>query len=318
MNREMTAGATVQLPPPPTGWFDYDYAVLWNGDLALVRIDRDVHTEFARWRDQMQRAEIHARQPNFWEGHLRLTKFDGSTESEAIEVPACHWPKVDRFPDGRWLVTSSRAAPNENNAHLYTADGAPAGTFAMGDGISHIQCAADGTIWVGYIDEGVFSGPDENGSLPISSAGIARFGPDGRILWKFNDQELAGPAISHCYALTLDGSTLWCCPYTDFPIVRVEPDVVKRWRNKIAGAKALAVEGDHVLLAGGYGDQSQRIALLRLDGDEAYQIEQWQFRWPDQNAASLLQGRGDALHVVEHGNWTRVSLATLRGLSART
>jgi len=192
MNHEMTSSATTPLPPPPKGWFDYAYAVLWNGDLALVRSDRDIHTEFGHWRHRAPRGDVGARQPSLWGGRLRLTTFDGSGESGAIEVPAGHGPKVGRLPDGRWLVTSSRAAPSEKNAHLYTADGAPAGTFAMGDGIEHIQCAADGTIWVGYFDEGVFSGPMEDGSWPISSSGIARFGPDGRVLWKFNDQKCGG------------------------------------------------------------------------------------------------------------------------------
>jgi hypothetical protein len=308
----MTLATTIPLPPPPTGWFDYAYAVLWNGDLALVRADRDIYAEFRRWRDQVQRRDTHARQPSLWDGRLRLTAFDGSTESGAIEGPACDWPEVNRLPDGRWLVASPRAAPNESNAHLYTADGAPSGTFAIGDGIEHIQCAADGTIWLGYFDEGVFSGPMDDGSWPISSSGIARFGPDGSVLWKFNDQERAGVSIDDCYALTVDGSALWCCPYMDFPIVRVERDVVKRWRNKVAGAKALAVEGDHVLLAGGYRDQSERIALLRLGDDQARQIGEWQFQRPGRNAARLLQGRGETLHIVGRGEWTKMSVATMR------
>jgi hypothetical protein len=308
----MALATTIPLPPPPTGWFDHAYAVLWNGDLALVRADRDIHAEFERWRDQAQRGDTLARRPDLWDGRLRLTAFDGSTECDAIEVPACGWQKVDRLPDGRWLVAAARAAPDENNARLYAADGVPGATFAMGDGIAHIQCAADGTIWVGYFDEGVFSGPMEDGSWPISSSGIARFGPDGRVLWKFNDQERAGLSIDDCYALTLDGSTPWCCPYTDFPIVQIERDTVKRWRNKVAGAKALAVEGDLVLLAGGYRGQSERIALLRLGDDQAHQIGEWQFEQLDRNAARLLQGRGETLHVVRQGNWTKVSLTTIR------
>jgi hypothetical protein len=321
MKHEMTLGVTVPLPPPPPGWFDYAYAVLWNGDLALVRADRDIHAELGRWRDQVQRGNIHARQPNLWDGRLRLTAFDGSSESGAIEVPACGSPKVARFPDGRWLAASARAAPNENNAHLYAADGAPGGTFVLGDGIEHVLCAADGTIWVGYFDEGVFSAPMEGGSWPISSSGIVRFGPDGSVLWKFNHQERSDVSIDDCYALTVDGPSLWCCPYSDFPIVRVERGVVKRWLNNIAGAKALAVEGDHVLLAGGYRDQSDRIALLRLGDDQAQEIGQWQLQRPDRNAASLLQGRAETLHIVGRGEWTKMSVAMLRanrGLNSRT
>jgi hypothetical protein len=71
MDDEMTLGTTTPLPVPPIGWFDYGYAVLWNGNLALVRIDRDLHTEYGRWRDQVRGGELHARQPNLRDGRLR-------------------------------------------------------------------------------------------------------------------------------------------------------------------------------------------------------------------------------------------------------
>jgi hypothetical protein len=312
MNDEMTLGTTTPLPVPPAGWFDYGYAVLWNGNLAVVRTDRDTHTEYGRWRDQGQGGDLHAHQPNLRDGRLRLSKFDGYIEIGAIEVSAGHWPKVDCLADGRWLVASSRAAPDENNARLFAADGTPAGAFAMGDGIEHIRCATDGTIWVGYFDEGVFSGPNEDGSWPISSSGIARFGPDGSVLWRFNGEERADLSIADCYALALDGNTLWCCPYTDFPIVRVEDGAVDHWRNEVAGAWALAVDGDYVLLAGGYNDKSERIALLRLGSDRAHQIGEWRFHPPERNAARLLQGQGATLHIVGQGRWTKLSLATIR------
>jgi hypothetical protein len=54
MNDEMTLGATTSLPVPPTGWFDYGYAVLCDGNLAPVRTDRDIRTAYGRWRDQVR------------------------------------------------------------------------------------------------------------------------------------------------------------------------------------------------------------------------------------------------------------------------
>ena len=299
----MTLGTTIPLPSPPAGWFDYGYAVLWNGDLALARTDRDIHTERGRWRDRVQRGEVGAAQPNFCESRLRLSTFDGCTENGAIEVRSDGWPKADRLPDGRWLIAESVVAHDGHNARLFAADGAPVGTFDIDACFSHLQCAADGTIWVGYFDQGVFSGS------PISSSGIARLATDGTVLWKFNDH--GDPFISDCYALTLDGPTLWCCPYTDFPIIRVEHGVMKYWRNKVAGASALAVNGDLVLLAGGYGDQAERIALLRLGDEQADQIGEWRFQRPGRQAARLLQGRGGTLHIVGDGNWTKLSVAAL-------
>ena len=84
MNDETTLGTTVFLPEPSTGWFDYGYAVLMDGTLALVRTDLDIHAEYARWRAQ---SKHYNRRPKLWNGRMRLSTFDGSMESEATEVP---------------------------------------------------------------------------------------------------------------------------------------------------------------------------------------------------------------------------------------
>ena len=122
MNDELALGATTPLPAPPVGWFDYGYALLWDGKLALVRSDRDIRAEYARWRDQVRGGDLQALQPNLRDARLRLSKFDGAIETGAIEAPAGHWPKVDCLSDGRWLAASSRAAPDEVNARLFAAD----------------------------------------------------------------------------------------------------------------------------------------------------------------------------------------------------
>lgn len=309
MADEIPLGAAKMLPAPPAGWFEYGYALLWNGDLAMVRCSRDIRAEYGRWQDEQQKGSVHA--PPTPEGErLRLSTFDGSLEAGAIEVPSGRWPKVDRLADGRWLVASTQANPD--NARLYAADGTPAGTFAIGDGILHIRCAPDGTIWVGYFDEGVYAGANEDGSWPISSSGVAHLGSDGSVLWRFNDESRAGLYVDDCYALALDGNTLWCCPYTDFPIVRVEDGAVRHWRNEVTGAAALAVDGEYVLLAGGSRSNAGRIALLQLGNDAADKIGEWQFRPPERGVARLLQGQGATLHMVGQGSWTKLSVSTLR------
>jgi|SRR5579872_216924 len=308
---DLVSETTTPLPPAPAGWFDHRYALLCDGQLALVRADRDFHFELARWHERVRGGDRQAQHPNPRGARLRLSRFDGTTEAGAIEVPFGHWPTVDCLADGRWLVASVRAAPEESNAHLFTADGTPAGVFAMGDGINHIRCAPDGTIWVGYFDEGVFSNPHKDGSFPVSSSGIARFDRDGSVLWRFNGEDRKLFVID-CYAMALDGNTLWSCPYTDFPIVRVRDGVVDRWKNDIAGASAIAVDGDHVLLAGGYKENANRIALLHLAGDRARSLGKWRFPGWQQSTAHLMQGQGDTLHIVSPAGWTRLSVAAIR------
>jgi len=243
MHDEIAIDETIPLPIPPTGWFDYGYAILCNGSLALVRADRDIH---ALWSEKVRGGDIHASDFSNW--HVRLSVFDGNIESDAIEVPAGNWPKVDRLADGRWLVASTRATLNEKN---------------------------------------------------------------GRLLWRFNSEALTGPPIDDCYALALDGSTLWCCCYSDFPIVRVNDGAIEHWRNTVAGARALAVNGNYVLLAGGYGDEANRVALLRLDGNLAKPVHKWRLPTPVPETARLVQGRGTTLHIVGQGCWTQISLATV-------
>jgi hypothetical protein len=307
MNDVSAIGVTVSLPEPPVGWFDYEYNVLRDGSLALLRADRDIHAEYAYWR---ARQDINNPLPKLWDGRARISIFDGSVESEPIEVPLSFSPIIDRLADGRWLLTATSAAPEEANGRLYAPDGTAAGAIALGDGIEHVRCAADGTIWVGYFDEGVFSGQSKDGSWPISSSGIARFASDGTVLWSFNARDGAGLFVSDCYSLTLNGNTLWSCFYTDFPIVRVDDGTARHWSNTVQGAKALASDVDHVLLAGGYGNDAGRIALLRLEEEQARYLGQVTFQPPQ--AAGLVQGEGKTLHIVEPGNWTRIDVAAVR------
>lgn len=305
MVHDIIPGAITPLPQPPAGWFDYGYAVLWNGDLALLRTNFDIHAALTRWQNEAAQGGISGAWPDFTEARLRLSTFDGAAESPAIEVPAGHWPKVNRLPDGRWLVVADLPKLSHDlNARLYAADGTAAGAFAMGNYIAHVQCAIDGTIWAGYIDQGVLAGA-------ISSAGIARFDADGQVIWRFNDDAGRDLYVFDCYSLTLDGSTLWSCCYTDFPIVRIAQGGVRHWRNKLSGANALAVDDDHVLLAGGYGEDSSRLALLHLIDGEARLAGRWRFTPPERETAGLMQGHGSTLHIVG-GGWRRIEVASLR------
>lgn len=269
------SGKIVPLPEPPAGWFDYAYAVLMDGTLALIRAA--------------------TAEPKPWNGgRARLSVFDGHVESQAIEVPLGVMPMVDRLADGRWLVAAGRAGKGERNARLFTAEGRAAGAFVMGDAIAHIRCAADGTIWAGYFDEG----------------GIARFAADGRVLWEA-DAQGQGSLAMDCYALALDGNTLWSCLYPGFPIIRIEEGAARHWSSSSeSGVAALAIDGDHVLLAGGYGDGAGRITLLRLEEKQARRLGHLRFQ-PPASTATLVQGQGAMLHIVGSGRWQRLDVATV-------
>jgi rieske iron-sulfur protein len=89
---------------------------------------------------------------------------------------------------------------------------------------------------------------------------------------------------------------------------------VRHWANGVSGAKALATDGDHVLLAGGYGDEAGRIALLHLDDEQAQQLGELRLQPPQRGAARLVQGHGATLHIVEQGRWAKLTVAAARAM----
>ena len=199
------------LPAAPEGWFDYGYAALMDDRLALIRLRRDFHVEYARWWREFSDGNHTLRQPAFWDGDIRLSIFDGAIETDAVIVPSGAHPLVDRTMDGRWVVASSRARGGEKNGRIYSASGGEEQAMVLGDGIEHLLCAPDGTLWVGYFDEGVFGGSYSGGMAPVSAGGIVQFDAKGRVLWSFNDQVKDEESIADCYAMTLEGNALWSC-----------------------------------------------------------------------------------------------------------
>jgi hypothetical protein len=311
MSDNSALGLFSSLPTPSPGWFDYQYAVLADGSLAVIRTDIDILAEYANWWALAQQDNSVRLRPDLWNRKGRIYTFDGSTEAGPVEVPLGFSPAFIRFPDGRWLLADSRSAEGDQNARIYDPAGQELAAFNLGDGIAQMLCAPDGTIWVGYFDEGIFSGPNTDGSWPVSSSGLAQFDAAGSVLWGYNSEERPS-SIDDCYALTLAGNTAWSCFYSNFPIISVDKGKVRQWRNSISGAHALAVEDEFVLLAGRYNEQAGRVALLRLAENEAELVGEIQISLRPRGTPGLTQGSGDTLHIVEGGIWRRLSVATVR------
>jgi len=299
---------TKAIPSAPTGWFDYGYTALMDGRLALIRTRSDVHAEYRRLWAALNSQSPNLQPPTFWNDDVRLSVFDGEAETDVVAVPSGSYPIVDRMSDGRWVIVSSRAEEGEANARIYSREGAEEQAIALGDGIETLLCAPDGTIWVGYFDEGVFGGPNKDGSWPVSSGGIVQFDADGEPCWSFNEHVHNTRAVADSYAMTLSGGALWACYYTDFPIVRVEQGKATFWANDITGAKAIAVKDDVVVLAGGDGDESSRIAVARLERKAARHIGSLSFAPAPPGSAGMVQGRGSTMHLVTDGVWSKFSV----------
>ncbi|MFT3986277.1 hypothetical protein [Aestuariivirga sp.] len=279
----------ITLPLAPQGWFDYKFYLLSDGTLAVLRADRDINGQHQAWRNN----NMVGPNPNYLIENGRLSVINAEGESSYINLPSVIFPLVDRFPDGRWLVAASRAGREDKNGMVLHADGRPLSSFHLGDGIEHIRCSQDGTIWAGYFDEGVYG-------ETIGQSGIAQFTPNGEQVWMYNDPVGSRPLfVDDCYALTLNGNELWACFYSDFPIMRIVDGRETFWRNTLSGAKALAVENSFVLLAGGYGADKTRLSLLKCDGERAHIIGSC--NRPEFENAALLQGQSSAIHIVKSG-----------------
>lgn len=317
-------GTEVALSPLPAGWQLVTAAVLADGKLALLATDVDLTHE---WRRDAKGLVLGKPDEVAARAKARVWCFDGERlldgPSFALESPL---PCVDRFDDGRWLVVARRTG--SDNARLLAPDGQLLARFMLGDGIAHVGVDHHNRIWVGWFDEGV-SGNDgwrvPNEEWPPSSQSIGLFSADGdyKGLPAFpKSLEI----IADCYALNIAGDGAWACSYKDFPLSQWQPNgPVRWWSNENAGPSALAVSNGNALLAGGYGSDANRLALVTLDeegqGGAARTVATWRLplmpRLPQQNEhpdiakhhpwqhPTLLAGRGDTIHLVVDGTWHR-------------
>lgn len=310
----------IRLPEPPVGWFTVSYAVTFEGRLACFQATYDAN---AAWWDRGDGSV-----PAGARGALFV--FDGVIVGERAEFDLeFTFPKFDRLPDGCWIFAGARCSINETNAKLFDADGKLIRRFCLGDGIAHLQCASDATLWAGYFDEGVYGNRGwgaQGGPEPIGHPGLVRFATDGRIVWSYDFNAPGAPVISDCYVLNV-GEDVWACTYTDFPILRFGGDGQRTWTNTIGGARAIAVDGGNILLFGGYrgrdtftsgaaafpahSEDRDRLALLQLGETEANLVAEFDldFGGVGDASAALVGGRGDWLHFVADGMWFRISVA---------
>jgi hypothetical protein len=86
----------------------------------------------------------------------------------------------------------------------------------------------------------------------------------------------------------------------------------------LSGSRALAVAGTHVVAAGGYAEDGDKVVLLRLDEDQARPVGEWRlpFGAGYPQAVDLIDGRGGYIHAVTDGAWHKWSVADFVSASA--
>jgi hypothetical protein len=127
----------------------------------------------------------------------------------------------------------------------------------LGDGLQHVQVAADGTIWTGYFDEGIFGNfgwgaPD--GPTPLGAAGIVAWSGSFEKTWELDADK---GIVDDCYALNVAPDAVWACTYSDFPVVRIADGAERVWTTKdVGGPHGIIATKDRVGLIGTYQDPS--------------------------------------------------------------
>lgn len=293
--RALSASAGRPLPLVRSGWFDLTCAVTQDQRLIRLTANADVR---ANWR-------LRGPGPLYPPGTRAAIELFDWSRADAVETVEFEldgpFPEVDRLSDGRWIVANSRCQAGAANALILAPDGAVLDRLHLGDGISHLQSDAEGTIWVGYFDEGVF-GNGRGSASPRIGGGLTRFSPTGVPLWAWN-ADGGAPTIDDCYSMNVAPDGVWSCFYSDFPILRVTSALEARiWDNDVIGANLIASSGRHVVLFGGYSADRGRITLLRLGDRVAEPVREGALALPGWEDGVAL-ARGDRLHFVVAGVW---------------
>jgi hypothetical protein len=124
--------------------------------------------------------------------------------------------------------------------------------------------------------------------------------------WEYPSGPGGPGSVDDCYALNIDGETVWACYYSDFPIVRIQNDSVQAWTNDVSGAKAIAVRSDLVWLAGGYRAERDRLVAGRLGRHRLAVQSVSRIVLPDGSDlpdTAVIMGAGSRLHVVHERDW---------------
>lgn len=244
-----------------------------------------------------------------------LLRVDDSVKQE-VEVATLDraFPRIGAFASGDFLIASARCKFAERraelNATIYSPSGSPLNQICLGDGIEDIAISEDAQIWVSYFDEGVFGNFGWGGEdAPcIGAPGLVRFDTHGKQTWQYSE---GFHCIDDCYSMTLTNDEVWLCFYSDFPIARVNTHgKVRFWENPIAGARAIAVDGDRVLLFGGYGKDADRLVLQECKETDDVSVPIYQGKLPVPQSKNFLvvTGRNGALHVITDDCWYQLTV----------
>jgi hypothetical protein len=303
-----------------------------SGFDSLVTVGISLNGPIAIWSSRDGEAELHARyeQPPGGASFPRTTP--GTTPAAALAayagsdvvpttvvqvraLPVAH-PHVDVLADGSFLAVGAHCSWTQSgpepNALAIDQNGRIFRRGCLGDGIAHLQVAGDGTIWAGYFDEGVFGnlGWGGPGPTPLGAGGIAAWSPDFEKIWELDPEE---GLVADCYALNVGPGEVLACPYTDFPVVRIQDrQETVTTTSGVSGPAGIIASGDQVGLIGTYRDPSLLITGAIQDG-AFHESKRANLLAPDGAPLPMAQVhcRGSVAHFFAGGKWYSFDLESV-------
>jgi hypothetical protein len=190
-----------------------------------------------------------------------------ATENNVTEYTIPNCPDLLQFvqmlPDDELLLVNSlsyRRAEDDYdlNASVFSRDGTLKRQMLLGDSLEHVQTTADGHIWTGYRDQGIF-GNRGWGMHPVGRPGLIQWDVQGNITYKY--QPSAGlKHIADCYALNVvSDDAVFVYYYTQFPLVKLNSSgVLDYWQAPIHYSRHFAVWRNQVVFCGTHDDNFLR------------------------------------------------------------
>ncbi|MFT3661508.1 MAG: hypothetical protein QM809_08940 [Gordonia sp. (in: high G+C Gram-positive bacteria)] len=255
-----------------------------------------------------------------------------------VPNPPVPRPLVQPLVDGEFILVGARcrwpSTGPEHNAVVVDASGAIVRTGTLGDGIEHLLADGEGSLWVGYSDEGIFGNPDwwGPGRRPLGAAGIVKWSATFDVLWEYSPprtdpknrhrgEDADGYRPADCYTLNVstreNGTTrVRACTYERFPLititdragsttVTVEPTTGPR------GPSSVLASDEHVAFLGSHRDH-ESLLIGRLDALTTFSAAR--LRLPGDGTHGTIRRvcRGGTAHLFLHNDWYVLDLAEPR------
>lgn len=143
-------------------------------------------------------------------GHYEIRKFtSNSFSSQFLSLNEnIHFLRV--IGDGYLLITNN-SSPSRPNAFIYNQNLERLNSFYVGTDINCCLVDSEDRIWIGYGDEGIFSGEQ------LEQNGLNCFNSDGEIMYNdfhINVESGLITPIDTCYALYAQNDSIWIAYYS--------------------------------------------------------------------------------------------------------